>query len=136
MAKKEHVIRVRFTAAGVLDEISRLPDSTPDWELGVFDWGDDGYGGDVRATSELAACEQVTREFWKLREEKPGEEIYCSSYCNFGHRVRDGKPVEHECRIIPPQALQAEMDGDYETAQMILQRTPVKMMRRGVKGNV
>lgn len=42
--------------------------------------------------------------------------IYCSTYCNFGHYVKTGNPVKHECRIIPPAALAAEMRGDFETA--------------------
>jgi hypothetical protein len=59
--------------------------------------------------------------------------IYCSGYCNRGHRVSDGKPVEHECRIIPPDALQAEMSGDTALACDILRSTPPKWMRRGVR---
>ncbi len=62
-----------------------------------------------------------------------GDEIYCTTYCNKGHRVRDGKPVDHECRIIPPKALAAEMAGDYEGAILIMQTTPARMMRRGVR---
>lgn len=59
--------------------------------------------------------------------------IYCTTYCNRGHRVSDGKPVKHECRIIPFAALAAEIAGDYERAIEILQESPVRMMRRGVK---
>jgi len=55
--------------------------------------------------------------------------IYCSTYCNFGHIVSTGKPVAHECRIIPPTALKAEMAGDFKTAIKILQDTHKK---RGV----
>lgn len=58
---------------------------------------------------------------------------YCSTYCNQDHRVSDGKPVEHECRIIPPLALKAEMCGDYERAVEILSTTQARYMRRGVK---
>ena len=31
---------------------------------------------------------------------------YVTSYCNFAHRLNDGKPVEHECAILPPAALE------------------------------
>lgn len=58
-----------------------------------------------------------------------GHAIYCTTFCNFGHRVFDGKPVAHECRIIPPEALRAEMDGDYDRAIEILQASPVRTMR-------
>lgn len=60
--------------------------------------------------------------------------IYCTTYCNFGHRMRDGRPVQHECRIIPPAALRAERAGDFALAQRLLKETPPRMMRRGVKG--
>ena len=46
--------------------------------------------------------------------------IYCTTYCNKGHMVSSGRPVGHECRVLLPSALQAEMDGDYETACAIL----------------
>lgn len=55
------------------------------------------------------------------RQGNPGEpEIYCSTYCNFGHRMKDGRPVEHECRVIPPAALRAERAGDYDKAIEIM----------------
>ena len=63
---------------------------------------------------------------------KNGKEVYCSSYCNFGHYVHNGRPIDHECRIIPPKALQAEMEDDFETAINILQNTP-KVIVRGRK---
>jgi len=58
--------------------------------------------------------------------------IYCTSYCNHGHRVDDGVPVEHECYVLPPAALAAEMEGDYERAQFLLAGTN-KRAHRGVK---
>jgi hypothetical protein len=60
--------------------------------------------------------------------------IYCTTYCNQGHRVSDGKPVNHECRILPPAALVAEINGDYETAIALLSAEKNQShMRRGVK---
>jgi hypothetical protein len=47
--------------------------------------------------------------------------IYCTSFCNFGHRVLDGKPVGHECYVLPPAALKAEMHGEYEEAIRLLE---------------
>lgn len=49
--------------------------------------------------------------------------VYLSSYCNHGHRLSDGKPVNHECRIIPPKALELERDGEIEQAIEILDNT-------------
>jgi hypothetical protein len=48
--------------------------------------------------------------------------VYCTTYCNHGHRLADGKPVGHECHIIPPRALAAEMDGDIHLAIQIIER--------------
>ena len=58
---------------------------------------------------------------------------YVTTYCNHAHRVRDGKPINHECRIIPPDALRAEIEGRYDDAIRILQTAPMRTMRRGVK---
>lgn len=56
--------------------------------------------------------------------------IYCTSFCNFGHVVETGRPVNHECYILLPAMLRAERDGNVEEAQRILQakgkRGPVK----------
>lgn len=41
---------------------------------------------------------------------------YVSTYCNFPHLLRNGAPVDHECRILPPEGLRAEMWGDNLTA--------------------
>ena len=47
-------------------------------------------------------------------------ESYCTTYCNKAHRLVDGKPIGHECTILPPAALKAEMAGDYDEAIEIL----------------
>ena len=47
---------------------------------------------------------------------------YVTTYCNFAHKLDTGKPIGHECRIIPPTALDAERQGDYERAMQILER--------------
>ena len=46
--------------------------------------------------------------------------IYCTTFCNFGHVVETGRPVGHECYILPPAALRAERDGDIHKALDIL----------------
>jgi hypothetical protein len=59
---------------------------------------------------------------------------YASTYCNKTHRMSDGKPVEHNCYILPPSALRLEYDGDYEAAIEVLQASkPMREMLRGVK---
>ncbi len=36
--------------------------------------------------------------------------VYLTSFCNQGHEIRTGKPVEHECYVLVPAAIRAEMD--------------------------
>lgn len=55
--------------------------------------------------------------------------IYCTTYCNFGHRMSNGRPVGHECRIIPPAALRAERNDDFALAQKILREMPVIIVK-------
>jgi hypothetical protein len=43
-------------------------------------------------------------------------ESYVTTYCNFPHRIRDGKPIKHACYVIPPKALAAEIAGNYSLA--------------------
>jgi hypothetical protein len=60
--------------------------------------------------------------------------VYCTTYCNFGHRLSDGKPVAHECYVLPPRALEAERAGNYKLAISILEAAkPLRIMRRGVR---
>ena len=59
---------------------------------------------------------------------EPGT-FYVTTYCNFAHRLIDGAPIGHECVVIPPEALEAEMDGDYETAIEIMGGKPMKNHR-------
>lgn len=47
--------------------------------------------------------------------------IYCTSYCNKGHDLDTGKPINHECRKLPTAALEAERMGHYELAIRLLQ---------------
>lgn len=61
------------------------------------------------------------------------DKIYCTSFCNHGHRLSDGKPVGHECYILPTEALHAERAGDLAKAQDILQKWKKRRTHRGVK---
>lgn len=50
--------------------------------------------------------------------------IYASTFCNRGHYVATGRPVKHECIVIPLAALKAEMEGDYTKANEIMSKRP------------
>ena len=59
--------------------------------------------------------------------------VYLTSYCNKGHDMETGRPVNHECVVIPPDALEAEWDGDVvEAISIIGEHGPLKP-HRGVK---
>lgn len=51
--------------------------------------------------------------------------IYCTSFCNFGHVLATGRPIDHECYIIPSKLLIAERDQlpDYIDQWAIWTRT-------------
>lgn len=53
--------------------------------------------------------------------------VYCTSYCNNGHRLEDGVPVDHECRVLPPKALEAERQEDIDTWMKVMERLPIKL---------
>lgn len=38
-------------------------------------------------------------------------QVYCTSFCNYGHYVDTGRPIGHECFIIPPAFLLLEREG-------------------------
>lgn len=57
--------------------------------------------------------------------------FYVSTYCNKAHNLKTGRPIEHECYVIPPAALQAEREGDYRRAQELMQNMKRKPVRGG-----
>ena len=58
--------------------------------------------------------------------------IFYTTYCNKGHRVSNGRPIDHECHILPPAALRAEIDGDYTLAMKLLDEAkPLAICRGG-----
>lgn len=64
--------------------------------------------------------------------------VFCTSFCNQGHRLLDGKPVEHECYVLPTEALHAERVGDIERASAVLGAWKKRRVHKGVraKGDV
>lgn len=53
------------------------------------------------------------------------KKMYLSSYCNRPHDLETGKPVGHECRVIPPAALQMERAEEYDVANDLMSRCGV-----------
>lgn len=60
---------------------------------------------------------------------KKEPQIYCTTYCNHGHYVKTGKPVNHECYTLPPKGLRLESEGKYDEALEVFQEWARK--RRG-----
>ena len=60
-------------------------------------------------------------------------DFYVTTYCNKAHRCSDGKPIKHECRILPHQAIAAERSGDYARAIELISNDKPRYMRRGVR---
>jgi hypothetical protein len=56
------------------------------------------------------------------------DDVYLTSYCNRGHNTKTGRPIQHECRIIPPAALRAERDGDVDKAINIIRNAPARVV--------
>ena len=45
---------------------------------------------------------------------------YVPSFCNKHHRLEDGKPIKHECFVLPTEYLCAEKSGNRERAKEVL----------------
>ena len=58
--------------------------------------------------------------------------VYTTTFCNHGHRLEDGKPVAHECYVLPVEALRLEQQGAYDAAIEVLQRAKPLRVHRGV----
>jgi len=73
---------------------------------------------------------------WRKEEKRLADSrTYVTTFCNFPHRVGDGKPVEHECYVIAPKALAEEMSGVFGGPEWTKWSSgPRRTMRRGVKG--
>ena len=47
------------------------------------------------------------------------EQVYFTSFCNMAHRMSDGKPIDHECYIIPPILLKSEKEKGADDPETI-----------------
>lgn len=57
---------------------------------------------------------------------------YVTSYCNKPHSEQSGKPIEHECYILPLEAIRLEKAGQVEEAVRLLQSKQPLKRHRGV----
>jgi len=55
---------------------------------------------------------------------------FVTSFCNFPHNLATGRPVEHECYVLPVSALLAEKYGRFDDANRIL--ATVDFKRKGM----
>lgn len=59
--------------------------------------------------------------------------FFRTTYCNKWHRLSDGKPVNHECYILPTPALHAEKAGNVSLAVDLLAAWKKRKKHTGVK---
>ncbi len=59
--------------------------------------------------------------------------FYVTTFCNFAHRLVDGKPLDHECFVLPTEALEAERKGDNTRAQFVLSNWKKRRQHNGIK---
>lgn len=59
--------------------------------------------------------------------------FYVTTYCNFAHRLADGKPINHECYVLPPKALEFEMADKIADAIEAIQAAKPLRMHSGCK---
>jgi hypothetical protein len=57
---------------------------------------------------------------------------YQTTYCNRLHRLSDGKPIRHECYVMPTEALHAEKAGDIPRANVVMSGWKKKRAHKGV----
>lgn len=59
--------------------------------------------------------------------------FYVTTFCNHAHRLEDGKPIEHQCYVMPTEALLAERKGDMARAITILDNWKKRRQHNGVR---
>jgi hypothetical protein len=53
-------------------------------------------------------------------------------YCGRLHRIIDGLPVAHRCRILPTDSITAAINGDFEGAVSLMARAAAKGPLNGI----
>ena len=61
------------------------------------------------------------------------KDSFVTTYCNKPHRLEDGKPIDHECYILPTAALHAERDGQIARAMIVLAHWKKRRVHKGVR---
>ncbi len=56
-----------------------------------------------------------------------GSQTQQTAYCGRRHRLDDGAPLNHACRVLAPEFLCAERDGCYELAASLLERMALEL---------
>lgn len=54
-----------------------------------------------------------------MRKPKIPHEIYCTSFCNFGHWRDTGRPVGHECYVLLPSVMERERNGERDLPSIV-----------------
>lgn len=68
-----------------------------------------------------------------IRANIAGPTFYVTTYCNHAHRLSDGAPLDHQCYVLPPAALEAERQGDYERGITLLQAAKPLRIHQGAR---
>ena len=76
----------------------------------------------------LKHLEDRARSYTKMKIE-----VYCTTFCNYPHRLNDGKPIGHACYVLPTAALLAEQAGDTDKATTILGQWKKRRKHNGIK---
>lgn len=58
---------------------------------------------------------------------------FCASYCNHPHHKGSGYPLNHECHILPPEAIEMEFMGEYERAAELIQAAKPLKVSQGTR---
>jgi hypothetical protein len=58
--------------------------------------------------------------------------LYTTAFCNRAHRLRDGKPVGHECYVLDPAKLRLESEHGAGAVEGSIVREP-RTLHRGVR---
>lgn len=58
---------------------------------------------------------------------------YVTTFCNHPHRTSDGKPIGHECYVLPTEVLVAERNGNTSRALEVLNGWKKRKVHKGLK---
>lgn len=64
-----------------------------------------------------------------------GNATYVTTFCNFAHRIVDGKPIGHECYVIDPRLISSEAAWGTWSEQVRNRWARTRKTHRGVRGS-